>query len=154
MHCCSRNNNNRVPLFALALAENTKKVRVNSLSDMEPVFDILETWMRFLGYPRKDLFAVALAVHEAAANAFHHGNHGDLTKSIQVCYLVTSSEVLVEVQDEGSGFDLSTVPDPISEGRWDRPSGRGIFLMKAYSSWVSFSPKGNSVLLCRKRSEP
>ena len=153
MHCCDRNNNNRFPSFSLALDENSRKVRVNSLDQMEPVFEIIENWMRFLGYPRKDLFAVSLAVHEAVANAFHHGNRGDLNKTIQVCYLVSPSEVLVEVQDEGPGFDPDNVPNPLTEENRDRPSGRGIFLMRAYSSWVSFSPLGNCVMLCKQRSE-
>jgi serine/threonine-protein kinase RsbW len=152
MHCSDKNNN-RLTTFSLALDESARKAKVNSLDQMEPVFDILETWMRFMGYPRKDLFAVSLAVHEAVANAFHHGNSNDLTKSIQVCYLVTPSEVLVEVQDQGPGFDPDNVPNPLTEENRDRPSGRGIFLMRAYASWVSFSPNGNSVLLCKLRSE-
>jgi serine/threonine-protein kinase RsbW len=154
MHCYGKNNNNRSISFSLGLDTNARTVRVYSMTEMEPVFEIIEGWMRLLGYPRRDLFAVWLSVHEAVVNAFRHGNNNEPGKSVQIRYLVTPAEVLVEIQDEGSGFDVDLVPDPLSEEYRDRPGGRGIFLMRVYASWVSFNPKGNGVLLCRQRSNP
>jgi hypothetical protein len=49
----------------------------------------LENWMRVLGYPRKDLCAVQLALEEATVNAFRHGNQGDPAKVVRVNYVVT-----------------------------------------------------------------
>jgi serine/threonine-protein kinase RsbW len=145
-------NHNRTVALSLALDKNARQVRVFTLTEMEPVFEILESWMRFLGFPKKDIFAVWLTVQEAVTNAFRHGNRNQPGKCVVVRYLVTPSEVLVEVQDDGNGFEVDNVPNPLDEENRDRPSGRGIFLMRAYTSWVSFNPQGNCVLLCRHRS--
>jgi serine/threonine-protein kinase RsbW len=153
MHCHDKTKNqNRTVALSLALDRNARQVRVYTLTEMEPVFEILESWMRFLGYAKKDIFAVWLTVQEAVTNAFRHGNRNDPGKCVVVRYLVSPSEVLVEVQDEGIGFEVDNVPNPLAEENRDRPSGRGIFLMRAYTSWVSFNPQGNCVLLCRQRS--
>jgi serine/threonine-protein kinase RsbW len=138
----------------LALVVEAERVQVNTPAELRPLFDRLEDRMRVLGYPCKDLFAVLLAVQEATDNAFRHGNRSDPTKSFYVLFLVTAVEVLVEVQDEGRGFDPEQVPDPLAEENLDRPHGRGLFLMRAYMTWVSFNRQGNRVTLARQRSDP
>jgi serine/threonine-protein kinase RsbW len=137
----------------LGLTEKVQCVRVHAPKEVEAILDQLEGWMRILGYPRKDIFAVRLVVHEAATNAFCHGNRGDLSKYIRVSSLVTPGEVLVGVEDQGQGFDPRLVPNPLHEELLDRPCGRGLFLMRAYATWVTFDPPGNRVTLCRRRSE-
>jgi serine/threonine-protein kinase RsbW len=138
----------------LALVVEAERAEVHTPAELRPLFDRLEDRMRVLGYPCKDIFAVLLAVQEAADNAFHHGNRSDTDKSIQLFFLVTALEVLVEVQDEGPGFDPEQVPDPLAEENLDRPHGRGLFLMRAYMTWVSFNRQGNRVTLARQRSDP
>jgi len=61
MHCHDKTkNHNRSVALSLALDKNARQVRVYTLTEMEPVFEILESWMRFLGFPKKDIFAVWL----------------------------------------------------------------------------------------------
>jgi serine/threonine-protein kinase RsbW len=141
------------PPMNLNAAENAKRLLVHSPAEMSLVLEKLEDWMRVLGYPNRDLFAVKLAVHEAMVNAFRHGNRCDSAKSVRVTLLVTAAEVVVGVEDEGRGFDLESVPDPLQKEYRDRPSGRGLFLMRAYSTWMRFEPPGNRVTLCRRRSQ-
>jgi serine/threonine-protein kinase RsbW len=136
----------------LGLRENVQRVRVHSPSELGETFARLEDWMRLLGYLRRDIFAVQLTLHEAVTNAFQHGNRGDLAKSIRIRFLVSPDEVLVGVEDEGPGFDPDLVPDPFDEPVLDRPGGRGLLLMRAYTTWVSFEPPGNCVTFCRRRS--
>jgi serine/threonine-protein kinase RsbW len=125
---------------------------VRSLAELAPVFERLEAWMRVLGYGRRDLFAVWLALHEAVSNAVRHGNRGDPAKRVRVTYLVRPGEVAVEVEDQGRGFDPSLVPDPLTEENVGRPGGRGLFLMRAYMNLVCFNRAGNRVTLCRLRT--
>jgi serine/threonine-protein kinase RsbW len=134
--------------------EQADRVQVHTPAELRPLFDRLEGRMRVLGYPCKDVFAVILALEEAAVNAFRHGNGSDPSKRIHVRSLVTAAGVLVEVEDEGPGFDPRLVPDPLAEENLDRPDGRGLFLMRAYTTWVSFNREGNRVTLARQRSEP
>jgi len=103
-------------------------------------------------YPEKDVFAVRLAIEEALVNAIRHGNRDDLTKGVGVSFLVGPERVLIEVQDEGDGFKLKDVSDPLAEENLERPSGRGLHLMRTYMTWVRFNSRGNCVTLCKSRS--
>jgi len=136
----------------LASEPHALKIRVHSPAELSPFFDMLEISMRALEYARRDIFAVRLALYEAASNAFVHGNRRDRSKTIHIRYLLSAADVLLEVQDEGPGFDPDQVPDPITEPYLDRPCGRGLFLMRNYMTWVSFNLQGNRVTLCRQRS--
>lgn len=137
----------------LALDESAQRIQAHTPAELRPFLDRLEGRMRVLGYPCKDIYAVKLAAQEAVSNAFRHGNHGDPNKRISVRYLVTAAEVLLEVEDEGPGFDPGQVPDPFTRENLHRRGGRGLFLMRAYMSWVSFNREGNRMTLARQRSD-
>jgi serine/threonine-protein kinase RsbW len=153
MHWYIKKPNSQPAEIDLHLEEQARRVQIYSPSETGPVLEKLENWMRFLGYSRKDIFAVTLALTEAMANAFRHGNRHDPKKFIRVSYLVSHIEVLLEVQDQGPGFDPEQVPDPLAKEFLDRPAGRGLFLMRAYMSWVAFNAQGNRVTLCRRRTD-
>ena len=95
------------------------------------------------GYDAAACFAVRLALEEALANGFRHGNQGDPNKTVTVEYSIDSEKVHLAVQDEGSGFDPTAVPDPTEDANLEIPSGRGIMLIRAYMSAVEFLPPGN-----------
>jgi serine/threonine-protein kinase RsbW len=137
----------------LGLVENARRVQVHTLDEMAPVFEHIEDWMRLLGYRRRDIYSVRLVLREAVNNALRHGNGNDPAKHVNVTYVVSPSEVLAEVQDQGLGFNPDAVPNPLAEEHRDRCSGRGVFLMRIYSTWVSFNQPGNRVTLCRRRTE-
>lgn len=136
----------------LGLEHDVRRVEANSLAALRPVFDKLDDWMRVLGYPRKDRVAVILAAREAVTNAVRHGHRCDPGKRFRLRYLVRPAEVLVEVEDDGFGFDPDRVPDALVAWEEQQPRGRGLFLMRSYASWLSFNRTGNRVTLCRRRS--
>ena len=45
---------------------------------------------------------------------------------------LTAEKMIIHVIDEGAGFKLSDVPDPLLEENLLSTSGRGIFLMRAF----------------------
>lgn len=92
-------------------------------------------------------FAVRLALEEAVSNASRHGNSGDPKKKLELRYRVKPGEIVLEVQDEGRGFDPNVVPDPTAEENLEIPSGRGLMLMRAYMSEVSYNDDGNRVTM-------
>jgi serine/threonine-protein kinase RsbW len=152
MHQYSQSRRLENVLIDLGLEGNLQIVQLQSLSEIRGVADRLESWMRVHGYPWKDIFAVRLVLHEAASNAILHGNRRDPAKWIRIRFLVTPAEVLVGVEDEGLGFEMDWSGKTLTEEFQDRPSGRGLILIQAYSSWVSFDPPGNRVTMCRRRS--
>jgi serine/threonine-protein kinase RsbW len=108
--------------------------------------------MKRRGFGDRDLFGVRLALEEAIVNAIKHGNGGDPTKSIRLAYCVSRQQLLVEIEDEGDGFDLQSVPDPLDPENLERPCGRGLLLMRTYMTWVRHHGRRNRVTMCKRRT--
>jgi anti-sigma regulatory factor (Ser/Thr protein kinase) len=142
----------RVAMADLNMNAWARRAVLRSLAELRRLAEVLEDWMRVTGYSRKDIFAIRLVLEEATVNAFRHGNQGDPNKVVRVGYVVTPDEVVVEVEDQGPGFDPALVADPLTEENTTRVSGRGLYLMRVYTSGLSFSPQGNRVTLWRRRS--
>jgi serine/threonine-protein kinase RsbW len=151
---CGKFDGGSAAMMDLGANDAARRVVLRSPAELRPLCEAVENWMRVMGYPRKDLFAVRLALEEATVNAFRHGNRGDVNKVVRVGYVVTPAEVFVEVEDDGPGFDPNRVPDPLAGQNPKRISGRGLFLMRVYMTGVTFSPRGNRVTLWRRRSHP
>jgi hypothetical protein len=124
---------------------------VHSARQMGPLLDALDACMQQMVYPRKDIFAVKLAVHEAGTSAFRQGG-GDANRSVHFRYLVAPEEVLIEMQYEGCAFAPSHVPVPVDECGLGLPRCRGLYFMRALMTWLRFNPEGNRVILCKNRS--
>jgi serine/threonine-protein kinase RsbW len=125
--------------------------RLSSPEDVSPAIAAVVAAMAAAGYSERDQFGMRLALEEALVNAIRHGNRGDPNNAVRLRYHVTAWRVLAEVEDEGAGFDLQQVPDPLAPENLDRPSGRGLLLMRSYMTWVRFNARGNRVTLCRRR---
>jgi serine/threonine-protein kinase RsbW len=105
------------------------------------------------GWPPDDVFAIHLATEEALVNAVVHGNQLDPQKTVQVECHVSPELVRLTITDEGAGFDPQSVPDCTLEERLEAASGRGVMLMRSFMSRIEYNPKGNSVLLEKRRGE-
>ena len=103
------------------------------------------------GYTEGVCFAIRLALEEALSNAIKHGNGSDRAKKIKVCAEVDRQRASVSIADEGEGFDPAEVPDPTADENIDKPSGRGIMLMRAYMDAVVYNRSGNEVRISKRR---
>jgi serine/threonine-protein kinase RsbW len=97
-------------------------------------------------------FNLRVALSEALANAIVYGNGSDPQKRVDVRVVVDDEVVEVQVDDEGEGFDPSSVPDPTLPARVDLPSGRGLFLIRQLVDKVSFNDRGNSICMTLRRA--
>jgi anti-sigma regulatory factor (Ser/Thr protein kinase) len=125
---------------------------LHSLAEASPVVGELMSRMTDLGYSHTDRFSVRFALEEALANAITHAHQGDPTKLVHLSFLVMPDYVLVEVTDQGSGFDLSLLSNPMAIENRRRRHGRGIFLMRLFMTWVRFNSRGTRVTMCKMRS--
>lgn len=135
-----------------SLGDDARSAEVRTPREARRLLETIEAWMRFYGYPRKDLFAFRLALDEAVANAFWHGFGGG-PRPVTIAYAVRADEAVAQISDGGPGFNPAAVPHPLASGQLERGKGLGLFLMRVYSTWVRFNREGNRVTLCRQRSE-
>jgi serine/threonine-protein kinase RsbW len=125
---------------------------LQTLAEVAEVVTTVADAMHAADYCRADVFAMRLALDEAICNAIKHGNRNDPAKKVSVRCQVSREVVRMEVEDEGEGFDPHHVPDPLQENNLERPSGRGLLLMRRYAAWMQFNERGNRVTLIRYRS--
>ena len=124
---------------------------IHSVSDLMRLLETVSTAMMKAGHPDKDLFRVRLALEEAVVNANKHGHQGDWSQPIIVSYHVSAGGVTAEVEDQGPGFNLAQVPDPLAPENLEKSSGRGLFLMRNYMTNVCHNEWGNRICLCKHR---
>ncbi len=131
----------RATTVELAQEPNALLIQLHAPAELHPFVESLSAWVRTVGYAGKDILAVRLALWEAILNAFRHGNRNDPSKCVFIRYVLTATEVLLEVEDQGPGFDPNQVPDPLTAPYRNRPGGCGLFLLRTYMTWVSFNPR-------------
>lgn len=103
------------------------------------------------GYPEISKFPLRLALEEALVNAFKHGHRNLPDQPVKVAWRVDRKKITLSVEDQGPGFKPEDVPDPTSPEALEKPSGRGLMLMRAYMSSVEYSARGNRVTMVYER---
>ena len=98
---------------------------------------------------------IGTAVREAVANAIKHGNGSNPAKQVEVEFGLEGDEIVIQVTDQGAGFNPETIPDPLEPENLLRPHGRGILLIKEFMDTIdySFEPGKGTVLVMRKQVE-
>jgi serine/threonine-protein kinase RsbW len=104
-----------------------------------------------LDFPTRDVFGVRLALEEALVNAIKHGNRMDPSRQVRIQWVINSQSVRIEIEDEGHGFRPEEIPDPTAAENLEKPSGRGIMLMRAFMTEVDYNERGNRVTLLKRR---
>jgi serine/threonine-protein kinase RsbW len=97
---------------------------------------------------------VPVALTEALSNAILRGNNEDRHKHVRVRARLDYTTIVLEVADEGEGFDLDDCTiDPTTGENVLREDGRGLFLMRRLMDRVErFSDHGNVVRLTLRRA--
>lgn len=117
---------------------------IKQIKEVELFFTALFKRFKF---SRKIYGKIYLAGTEAVNNAILHGNRGDLNKRVKITFKECDSSYEISISDEGNGFDYEMVPDPRDPANLLKESGRGIFIMKQYSSAIQFLDGGATVIL-------
>jgi len=115
------------------------------------VAEVLEH-MAHHGFSESSRFAVRLALEEAVSNAFRHGHKGMPAKTpVHVRAQVGDDELRVTIIDQGPGFRPEDVPDPTLDENLERPSGRGLMLIRSYMTSVTFGGRGNEMTMTYRK---
>jgi len=117
------------------MAPETKHLEVTLETQVESVNLAEEMCLRVAeasGFGEDECYRIGMAVREGVINAFHYGNQEKAEKKIHLAIDLTQEKMVIKVMDEGKGFRLTDVPDPLAEENLLSTSGRGIFLMRAF----------------------
>ncbi|MGQ0714345.1 MAG: ATP-binding protein [Gemmatimonadaceae bacterium] len=133
-------------------------VELDIPSDVRYIEDIVAMVTRQcaqLAYgPRQLALNVPVALTEALSNAILYGNRDRRDKHVHVRAEVDRERLVVEVSDEGGGFDLEAAEiDPTSPENLLREDGRGLFLMRRLMDSVErFDDRGNVIRMTLRRT--
>ncbi len=126
----------------------------SKLSTVEIVEAKATEYAQKAGFDEDTASQISMVSREAAVNAVLHGNKTAADKNVRATFSLTADDLTIQVADEGEGFDATSVPDPLSPEGLLKPSGRGIFLMRAIMDEVHFrqlSP-GAEITLVKHRN--
>lgn len=116
-------------------AGEIKKLDEYLESTLESVDDAEDSVLKVaqeIGFEEEDLHKIGMAVREGMVNAVVHGNAYNAQKKVRLAAWQGQDYLAVEIVDEGQGFDMSVLPDPLAEENLLRQSGRGILLIQAF----------------------
>jgi serine/threonine-protein kinase RsbW len=142
------------------MAQDGHQVRLNLPSSFE-LLDVVQLLSDRLsamaGLDEDSTHWVSVAVRESVINAIKHGNQSDPTKRVTVQFVLTPREhptdFIVEVLDEGEGFDPDTIANPLDPENVMKSSGRGIFFMRSFMDDVTIDrrPEGGMAVRMSKK---
>ena len=96
---------------------------------------------------------ICIAVTEAVNNAVEHGNKLLKDKFVTLLYEYSDDKLSITVKDQGEGFDLEAVENPLSPENLTKPNGRGLLIVQSLMDdiEVSSSSTGTRVVMTKKR---
>jgi serine/threonine-protein kinase RsbW len=127
----------------------------STLKSVEAGEDIAQRISVSAGFDEDDQHKIAMAVHESLINAVAHGNKHDVRKKVHLRFRRFDDRLEIRVRDEGPGFDLSQVADPLADDNLLKVSGRGIFLIRAFMDEFNVEKipgSGTEVTMVKRRT--
>jgi serine/threonine-protein kinase RsbW len=85
-----------------------------------------------IGFREEELHQIGMAVRETMVNAVVHGNRYNARKKVHLSVMKAADRLTVVIADEGEGFDMNALPNPLAEENLLRQSGRGLLLIQAF----------------------
>jgi serine/threonine-protein kinase RsbW len=121
--------------------------------NIELVQKVLRDALDGLGLDEDARHWIDIAVREAVANAIKHGNSQDPGKRVLVDFSTEGGTLVIQVLDQGTGFDPTELGDPLAPENLLKPNGRGIFYMKSFMDEIQYGPgpAGGTLVTLRKR---
>lgn len=137
---------------------HTVRIEFGSAFDMLDFVQVVSDHIgRAAGLDEDSLHWVSVAVRECVVNAIKHGNQNDASKRVVVEFSSIPpdkpEQIVIRVEDEGEGFDPSSLADPLAPENILKSSGRGIFLIRSFMDEVQLQrgrERGMEVRMVKK----
>jgi serine/threonine-protein kinase RsbW len=125
----------------------------SALSLMHIVLEYLIKRVEKVGVCKPEKSNLFVALDEAFVNAVKHGNKFDAGKLIRITADVSETEAKFTIEDEGEGFDVNSIPDPLDPENLFKPTGRGVLFIYNIMDEVTYNARGNRLTMVKKASD-
>jgi serine/threonine-protein kinase RsbW len=146
--------------YKIKFVDQDKKVREiheriefelpSAISVMHSVLEYLVERVSKMGVVNPDRSNLYIALDEAFVNAVKHGNKLNPDKLIYVCAEISPEEARFVIEDEGEGFNVKGIPDPLDPTNLFKTSGRGVFMIYNIMDEVKYNERGNRLTMVKK----
>lgn len=124
------------------IIDNT--IKIPSQEEFLPDVDsFIEGILRGFGTEETIIADIAICVTELVNNSIIHGNKSDPDKEVIVEIGKANSTVEITITDEGQGFNIEDLDDPIDEKNLLKEVGRGIFIVRSLMDDVNIDVMEN-----------
>jgi len=108
-----------------------------------------------IGFAEDEIDNISIGVTEAVNNAIIHGNKLNEDKKVKIVFTIFEDSLKIEVTDQGAGFELNLIENPLEPENLLKENGRGIFILRAVMDKVDFkmSDKGTKVTMLKYKKD-
>jgi len=127
----------------------------SALEYLDLIQTITDCITKMMGFEEDSAHWIGMSVRESVTNAIQHGNKLDQSKRVDIRFAVEPDQLIIAVRDQGNGFQVESLPNPLDPENLLKPSGRGIFYIRSFMDKVEFrtpSQGGTEVLMVKKIS--
>lgn len=139
--------------FVRHLREKIEFELPSSISPMHSILDYLTKRVEKLGVVDANQSNLFVALDEAFVNAVKHGNKFNTQKLVRITAELSDKEASFTVEDEGEGFDVNAIPDPLDPENLFKTSGRGVLFIYNIMDEVKYNERGNRLTMVKKSSK-
>ncbi len=136
--------------------ERTQTTLESNLQSVDKAEELALQAAQSLGFDDDDQNNIGMAVRECMVNAVVHGNRYSQNKQVHLEMEGSSESLTIVIGDEGEGFDMQLLPDPLAPENLLRQSGRGLLLIRAFMDDIDLHPReggGTEVRLVKRLPE-
>jgi serine/threonine-protein kinase RsbW len=134
------------------LHENIVFELPSTIALMHIVLEYLMMRVERVGVCKPEQSNLFVALDEAFVNAIKHGNKYDPAKVVRIVADVSQAEARFTIEDEGDGFDVNNIPDPLDPENLFKTSGRGVLFIYNIMDEVKYNERGNRLTMVKKAS--
>ena len=117
------------------------EIRIGSaLEYLDLVQTLTDCIADFMGFDEDTAHWIGMSVRGSVTNAIQHGNKLDQSKRVDIRFEVAPDQLDISVRDQGAGFQVERLPNPLDAENLLKPSGRGIFYIRSFMDEVEFIP--------------
>ena len=136
------------------IREKIEFVFPSAIGLMHCILDYLMKRVEKVGVINPESSNLFIALDEAFVNAVKHGNKFDANKTVKISAEVSTKEARFTIEDEGEGFDVSSIPDPTNPENLFKSSGRGVLFIHNIMDEVTYNERGNRLTMIKKSDNP